>query len=185
LWGMGQQVGNTTHGTSGRITGSRGLTVQQAAFVAAMVANGGDQALAAKAAGYKHRTSAWVVSQVPAVQAALHDARQKKLSNLATAGIGFLEQVVRGQIECTVRERLDAVKIVLPLAGHVAPKAGDAEARDAKSLEDMDINELQSFVSDMMAKRAAAAKPVIDGQAVPDSAPDSETDETDSDESTV
>lgn len=178
IQGMGQQVGNVTQDSRGRISGSRGLTSMQRLFVVAFVANGGNGRAAAKAAGYADPDAAqYNLVRSAHVAAAIADARQRKISELATAGLDLLEQVIRGTLDgVKPKERLEASKFVINLAGHVAPKAADGDTDDDKPLEEMTIQELEDFVrrGEEAAKRAK--QPIIDGAArelvAPDTAPD-------------
>lgn len=165
---MGQELKNTTHGSDGKFVGSRGLTAKQTKFVAAYIANGGNANGAAMAAGYAVAESeGWRLSQNPAVQAAIHKARQTKLSNLATAGLGYIEDLLNGKEEANPRIKLDAAKFVINLAGHVAPKAGDVVEEDAKPLEEMSIQELEDFVRRGEQAARQARQPIIDNEASP------------------
>ena len=176
---MGQQRKNTTHDSGGKFTGSRGLTEKQGRFVAAYVANGGQAQAAAEAAGYQAAGSeGWRLMQIPHVQTALHDARQKKLSNLATSGLALIEGIIRGTEEAPVKIRFEASKFVIQLAGHVAPKAGDAQETDEKPMEEWTIEELEAFVrrGEEAAKRAK--QPILDAAEIEPIAPEVAPDES-------
>src|SRR5262249_17228130 len=63
--------------------------------------------------------------------------------------------------------RFNAVKLSLALAGHVEPKAPETDEDELKRVSEMTVGELDAFIAEEKAKRAAAAKPVIDATAAP------------------
>ena len=102
----------------------------------------------------------------------MHEYRTKKLSMLATAGLGVIEGILNGDIEAKAPARLDAAKLALSLAGHVAPKASEPEPTDEKPLETMTIPELEAFIRRGEASIAAAKAPTLDGETGEPIAPD-------------
>ena len=156
--------GQTTRDGSGKITGSRGLTEKQQRFVENYLSNGGNATAAARSAGYvMEAQDGWRQRQLPNVQRAIFEGQKRKLQSLSTAGLGFLEQLITGQIpDAKPRDRLDASKFVINLAGHVAPKGGEPEADDSKPLEEMSIAELEDFVRRGEAAAKRARQPILE-----------------------
>lgn len=138
-----------------------------------MVRNGGNATAAADAAGYRDPGSrGWELMQKPHIVAALHEARQRKLGNLATAGLALIERVIDGSEDAPIKVRFEASKFVIQLAGHVAPKAGDAQETDEKPMEEWTIEELEAFVrrGEEAAKRAK--QPILDAAEIEPIAPE-------------
>lgn len=165
---MGMPAKHTKRNSSGRIVGTVGLTEKQAAFVHALVANGGCKIDAARTAGYSSpKTGAYQSLQLPHVIAAIRAEQFRlmhgKLTNLSLGVIrGILEDT-----ECSPRIRLDAAKTVLDRAGLVAPKQeSDADASKDKAIGDMTVEELEDFIRRGREAMDGADKPVIDGELV-------------------
>lgn len=163
---MAMQKGMTARNASNQIVGSKGLTDKQRAFVNAMMRNGGNQTAAAKAAGYADpASSGWHLCQIPAIQTALHQLRQRHISNLATAGLDLLRQVIRGETEASMPVRVDASKFIINLAGHTVPKEDTNHKKDAKSLATMTVSEMEAIVrqgEDRLARMKLVDAKVID-----------------------
>ena len=58
--------------------------------------------------------------------------------------------------------RFNAIKLSLALAGDVEPKAPETDEDDGKRVAAMTLGELDAFLAEERAKRANAAKPVMD-----------------------
>lgn len=84
-----------THDSGGRITGRSKLTTQQRAFVNEYIVNGGDGTKAAEKAGYSFpQSSQWSLKQLPHIQQAIHESRERELSELATLGLKVVREIL-------------------------------------------------------------------------------------------
>lgn len=126
------------------------LTELQRAFVAAFVASGGKNATdAAREAGYSAesaRTEAWRLLRKPHVQAAI---RAERTRAIGTEGGTLAWSVINGILgdeRAPHGVRFEAAKFVLGVAGHVAPRAADAQGDDRDAVEDMSLEELNEFI---------------------------------------
>jgi phage terminase small subunit len=128
------------------------LTAQQTAFVREYVRNGGNGAAAARAAGYSEVSAAkyaYQLLELPHVQAGIRAEREREIGSLATVSLGVVRGILEDKGNATLGDkklRLDAAKVALAAAGHVAPKAPDAPEAGEKNYEAMSTAELEEFV---------------------------------------
>lgn len=106
----------------------RELTEQQAAFVAAYVANGGNATEAAKTASYSETSARQIGSALldkPHVMEGVRREQHRVIGGeLASKAVGVLRQIVCDE-NAASKLRLDAAKTILDRAGLIAPKAED------------------------------------------------------------
>ena len=98
------------------------------------------------------------------VRAVVHAARVRRIDKLASLSLRELEVMIRDR-KVSAAVRFNAIKLSLALAGHVEPKApggDDANPLNAKAIGEMSVAELDAFLAREKARRADAAKPVID-----------------------
>jgi hypothetical protein len=133
---------------TGRFMESDGLTDQQAAFVAAYVANGAKATQAAIDAGYQSpHSEGWRLMQNPAIKAAIHAEADKRLAGAGAIGIGVLVDIAR-DVAAPTPSRVSAAKWLAEAAGHglAARKAGEHDG-EAKPLEEMTAAELVQAIA--------------------------------------
>lgn len=169
---MGMPPATITQDASGRITGTKGLTNKESEFVRVYVANGGRGVEAATAAGYESpQTECWRLLRRPHIANAIHKARQRRIGEIATAGLDLLARVINGTEPATPKTRVSAAQFVIGLAGHVAPKAIENGDKPDKPLEEMTVSELESLIRRLDEAARLARQPVIDGSIAPAVAP--------------
>jgi hypothetical protein len=121
---------------------------------------------AARVVGYAHPSIAGArLGQDPRIRAIIRDRRNRRIDKLASLSLRELELILRDR-KVSAAVRFNAVKLSLALAGHVEPKAPEIDEGDAKRVSEMTIDELDAFVAQEMAKRAAAAMPVVDAESI-------------------
>ena len=140
------------------------LTEQQLAFVRAFAERGdGDLCAAALASGYApefaSKASSWVTRH-PQLLAALHLETARRLATAAPAALQTVEQIRKGEIKDNAKVRLDAAKVVLALAGHIAPRARALDDGQAKTLGEMSLEELKATQDRLNNELASRAKAV-------------------------
>jgi len=133
-----------------------GLTQQQAAFVAAYLANP-NASEAAKVAGYAFPQNGYQALKSPAVQKAIRDARSRLIETEgATMAYNTLVDLMKPGNPGNVR--LGAAKYLMDAAGHGAKP----ESAKEKSLQDMSADELAETIARLdqaLAGKADAAQP--------------------------
>jgi len=119
---------------------------------------------AARCAGYANPSVAGArLGQDPRVRAIIRQRRNRRIDKMASLSLWELGQLVRNAKSEAVQFR--AIELSLSLAGHVAPKAPESEDSEHRPIEEMSVAELDAFIAAEKAKRANAARPVIDGKA--------------------
>ena len=123
---------------------------QQAAFVNEYVATGGNGSEAARRAGYSKKSAsqaAYQLLQKPHILVAIHAEQARQIDGeIATLAVGVLRGILKDK---TAKDsvRLDAAKIGLALAGHVAPKAPEPEPdKGARPMTEWSAAELEEFI---------------------------------------
>jgi phage terminase small subunit len=146
---MAQEVANTARNGAGRITGSRGLTKQQQAYVNNYVRNGGDGSAAARVAGYSDPPrDAWHLARLAPVIAAIKKQHDKRICGpLASLALGVIHNILS-----TPPADKDAKALQARVALKVVERArlGAAEedlAQADKALGAMSVTELEAFVA--------------------------------------
>lgn len=140
-----------------------GLTDKQAAFCQALV-RGASISDAALAAGYSHSETGYAVLDSSAVQAALHDYRDRTLK---TEGAILAMQTMMDLCsdKTPAGVRFSAAKWIMEVAGHVAaqPGAGGDETPEHQ----MTLDQLRRRAATIRQQidRQEADMPVIEGQA--------------------
>lgn len=133
-----------------------GLTQQQAAFVAAYLANP-NASEAARIAGYAHVNGGYAALKSPHVQKAIADARSRLIETEgATMAYNTLVDLMKPGNPGNVR--LGAAKYLMDAAGHGAKP----ESAKEKSLQDMSADELAETIARLdqaLAGKADAAQP--------------------------
>jgi hypothetical protein len=169
---MANSGGNALARKSGRFNDVASLTDKQERFVVLFVANGGKRINAARGAGYADPdTEGTRLLKLLHVTAAIHIERQRRISELSTAGLGLIGQIIDGTEPAAAGVKLDAAKFVIGLAGHSAKQAAEAPKTGDKPLEEMTIEEMEAMLR--RSEQALAQAQVIDGDATaPDTAPD-------------
>lgn len=124
----------------------------QREFVTRVVSNGGNQAQAAREAGYSaDRTDGWKLMQLPHVQAERERAIQ--------GGANFAWQTMQSLMQPGVKEqvRFQAARWVLEAAGHgLAVRAIDAGGLHyEKPLAELTLAELDALIAESSAKITA------------------------------
>lgn len=140
------------------------LTDPQQRFALALAA-GMNQTEAARVAGYSAPSVAGThLAQHEGVRQVVRARRNRRLDKLASLSLWELEVMIRDR-DISPAVRFNAIKLSLGLAGHVEPKANpDEAAKDlsAKAISEMSIDELDAVIAKERAKRADAARPIID-----------------------
>jgi hypothetical protein len=135
----------------------RGITDQQAEFVAAYVKNGGNATQAAISAGYgKERApkTGWDLVRKPRVLDAIKLQQSRYISGeLANVALGTLSNIMRDET-APAAARVQASRWVLEAAGHGLPAAALA-ARLGMSDADKPLSEFSLADLEDMTRRAA------------------------------
>jgi hypothetical protein len=97
----------------------------------------------------------------PRIRAVVKALRNRRIDKLASLSLRELELLLRDR-KVSAAVRLNAIKLSLALAGHVEPKAPETDEDDGKRVAEMTLEELNVFLAEEKAKRANAAKPVMD-----------------------
>jgi hypothetical protein len=103
----------------------------------------------------------------PRIRAVVKALRNRRIDKLASLSLRELELLIRER-KVSAAVRFNAIKLALALAGHVEPKAPETDEDDGKRVDEMTLGELDAFLAEEKAKRANAAKPVIDATPVDD-----------------
>ena len=117
---------------------------------------------AARVVGYANPSVAGArLGRDPRIRAIIRERRNRRIDKLASLSLRELELLIRER-KVSAAVRLNAIKLVLALAGHVEPKAPETDEDASKRVDEMTLEELDAFLAEETAKRANAAKPVID-----------------------
>lgn len=153
---MAQEVGNTARNAAGQTAGSKRLTEQQQAFVAAYVGNGGKQTVAAKTAGYAFpRVEGYHLLTLPRIVAAVKKHHDQALcGNLASLALDVVKEILNDP-----RKDKDFMQIKARVALKVIERAGIGADQDAvesagKAFGSMSIAELEAFVGSYREREA-------------------------------
>ena len=137
------------------------LDEKQAAFVAKLLETG-DEKAAAVAAGYTEmgatKASGNLMRQ-PQVLAAIHLAVARRLVSGAPIALGVVYEILR-DTKAGTKVRLDAAKLLLDRAGHIAPRARQVDDGAGKSLNEMSIEELRETQDRLQSEILSRAKTV-------------------------
>ena len=131
------------------MTGARGLTEQQTAFVRAFVANGGIAARAAKTAGYQSpNPESWRLMQNSAVIGAIQDETARLIATGGAVGVATIIRLAQ-DLAAPAAAQFSAAKWLAEAGGHglAVTKAGMGQDLTDKPLEDMSLAELQTFIT--------------------------------------
>jgi hypothetical protein len=101
----------------------------------------------------------------PRIRAVVKALRNRRIDKLASLSLRELELLIRER-KVSAAVRFNAIKLALALAGHVEPKGPEIDEDDGKRVAEMTLEELNVFLAEEKAKRANAAKPVIDATPV-------------------
>jgi phage terminase small subunit len=103
----------------------------------------------------------------PRIRAVVKALRNRRIDKLASLSLRELELLIRDR-KVSAAVRFNAIKLALGLAGHVEPKGPEMDEGDGKRVAEMTIDELDTFIAEERAKRANAAKPVMEALAIDD-----------------
>jgi phage terminase small subunit len=138
------------------------VTDMQERFARALAAGVG-QTEAARIAGYADPQVAGVrLVRSPAIRAVIKAMRTNRLDKLASLSLRELEALIKDR-KISPAVRFNAIKLSLALAGHTENALPeDANPLNKKDISAMSVDELDAFIASEKAKRAQAAKPIID-----------------------
>ena len=144
----------------------RDLNEKQMRFAEAYVlgetaANGAASAVAAGFAADCAKQTAWRLLRHEGIRREIDRLTRESLADHAVASVRFLGSVVRNETEQT-KLRIDAAKVVLSIAGYVAPKAPEPMQEIEKSIEGMSLAELDAALDAIKAKNAQWDAAMID-----------------------
>jgi phage terminase small subunit len=126
------------------------------------VSHGLGPTIAAQVAGYANPSVAGArLVRDPRVRAIIRERRNRRLDKLASLSLCELEALIKDR-KVSAAVRFNAIKLSLALAGHVEPRGPEIDEDDGKRVAEMTVDELDTFIAEERAKRANAAKPVID-----------------------
>lgn len=151
--------------SKGRFAGAQ-LTPMQREFAYQYVINGGNGSKAAEAAGYANPPQdAHRNLRLPHVQHEIFLCRQRYLGDLATKALPVVKGILEDD-EAPGKLRLEAAKMVLHQAGHVAPKAPEAAGeQDERPMSEWTTDELAEFIEQGKQALAIAQQPTLEGEA--------------------
>lgn len=147
------------------------LTEKQAAFVRAMVRNGGNQTEAAREAGYGDPGArGWGLMQLPHVLAAIRAETERTMAGAGAKAVGWMVKALDDQ-KLAGAVRFQCAKWLAEAAGHglAAQRAALGLPAQDKPLTEMTLDELDAFIS---AGKAATTRlreereRTIDGQSI-------------------
>lgn len=138
------------------------VTDMQERFARAIAA-GVNPTEAARIAGYAAPGVAGQrLQRSDAVRAVIKQARNRRIDKLASLSLRELETMIRDRA-ISAAVRFNAIKLSLALAGHTEnAQPDDANPLNKKDISAMSVDELDAFISSEKAKRAQAAKPILD-----------------------
>jgi hypothetical protein len=117
---------------------------------------------AARVAGYANPSVAGArLGRDPRIRAIIRERRGRRIDKLASLSLYELEELIKNR-KISPAVRFNAIKLSLALAGHVEPKAPETDEDNGKRVAEMTLEELDAFLAEEKAKRANAAKPVMD-----------------------
>jgi hypothetical protein len=117
---------------------------------------------AARVVGYANPSVAGArLGRDPRIRAIIRERRGRRIDKLASLSLYELELLIKDR-KISPAVRFNAIKLSLALAGHVEPKAPETDEVDDKRVAEMTLAELDAFLAEEKAKRANAAKPVLD-----------------------
>jgi hypothetical protein len=117
---------------------------------------------AARVAGYANPSVAGArLGRDPRIRAIIRERRGRRIDKLASLSLYELELLIKDR-KISPAVRFNAIKLSLALAGHVEPKAPETAEDDGKRVSEMTLAELDAFLAEEKAKRANAAKPIMD-----------------------
>lgn len=125
------------------------LTPMQAAFVRALVRNGGVQVEAAKEAGYSDpKSRGWGLMQLPHVQAAIRAETERMLAGAGAKAVGWMVKALDDP-KLPGAVRFQSAKWLAEAAGHglAAHRAALGMPPQDKPLSEMTLDELDAFIS--------------------------------------
>lgn len=137
-------------GRTGQFIPSGQLTEKQRLFVRCYVRNGGNAMAAARQAGYggegSARARSWELLQKPHILAAVRAERERYIaSDLANLAAGTMRAILEDE-NAPRAVQFQAAKWCLERAGHKTDELEDL-LNGRKSLNDMTIEELQTFIN--------------------------------------
>ena len=104
---------------------------------------------AARVVGYANPSVAGArLGRDPRIRAIIRERRGRRIDKLASLSLWELEKLVRDR-KVSAAVRFNAIKLSLALAGHVEPKApeADEDALGGKPVSEMSIAELDAFLA--------------------------------------
>ena len=151
------------------------LTEKQTAFVEGFVGRGLSAAQAAKEAGFVCESEGWRLTRVPAVQAAIAQARSALISGdgarLAWRTMARLMEDGSGSPPAV---QFQAARWVLEASGQgLAARIAERGVEPERALAEMSLGELENFIARgraALGSLRSAAAPVVDVPAVCDAA---------------
>ena len=147
------------------------LTPKQAAFVKAYVENGGVATKAAELAGYAEpRSSAWGLTRLPHVQAAIRAETERMVQGAGAKAVGWMVKAL-DDAKLPGAVRFQSAKWLAEAAGHglAAQRAALGLPAADKPLTEMTLDELDAFISagkQGIERLKAERERTIEGQAV-------------------
>lgn len=154
---MAQEIANTARNDRGVITGSRGLTTQQLAYVKAYIRNGGNGPAAAETAGYANATkAAWQLGRQASIVAAIKAEHDKRICGpLSALSLGVIDKILREPALDKDSKALQA-RVALKVVDRARLGADEADKAQAdKALGAMSVAELEAFVAEYKDKEAS------------------------------
>ena len=146
---MGQEIKNTTRNGAGRITGSRGLTKQQRAYVSAYICNGGKGRQAAIVAGYVNPSDAYyqLARLAPVVAEIKRQYDARVCGPLASLALGVIGTILSTKPVDKDSRALQA-RVALKVVERARLGADEQDAEQAnKALGAMSVEQLEAFVA--------------------------------------
>jgi hypothetical protein len=117
---------------------------------------------AARVVGYANPSVAGArLGKDPRIRAIIRERRNRRIDKLASLSLWELGELIKNR-KISPAVRFNAIKLSLALAGHVEPKAPETDEGDGKRVDEMTLAELDAFLAEEKARRANAAKPVMD-----------------------
>jgi phage terminase small subunit len=117
---------------------------------------------AARVAGYANPSVAGArLGRDPRVRAIIRARRERRIDKLSSLSLWELERIIRDR-KVSAAVRFNAIKLSLAMAGHVEQEPPEPDDLSRKRVEEMSVEELNAFIAAEQARRANAAKPVID-----------------------
>jgi phage terminase small subunit len=146
-----------------RVTESRALTDQQAAFVREFCRLNGDGTRAAIAAGYSKESAAsrsYELRQKSHIQAAIQTELRKSLTDLAAIALGQARLMLLDP-KTPAGARVDLVRTVLDRAGLGVPKSAEEDHGD-KPIRELSLVQLEAMALRVTMRPAQDAPAPVD-----------------------